>query len=160
MRSAEAIEETEVVIELGGIGIDMEFDEVRQLLYITVPALNEVVFLSTLTYEIVDRVVVGSRPHGIDLSNDGSQLFVALNQAGSVVILDPDTSDITEVIVGDVVGDARVWDVIEGKENRVFVSANPSSSGLAYIGMIKLDEGNAVVRVASNARNGERHRSS
>ena len=36
-----------------------------------------------------DRVVVGSRPQGIDLSSDGTQLFAALNQSGSVLFLEP-----------------------------------------------------------------------
>ncbi|MCZ6522263.1 MAG: hypothetical protein O7A68_00135 [Alphaproteobacteria bacterium] len=141
---------SEVMIELGGIGHDMEFDDARQRLYVTVPSFNEVVVISTESFSIVDRIIVGSRPHGIDLSIDGSQLFVALNQAGAVVVLDPDTSDMTEIVVADVLGSSLAHDVVEGKANRVFVSANPGSGGFAWIAMIKLDEGNASVRVANN----------
>ena len=47
-------------------------------------------------------------------------------------------------------GHSTTWDVVEAKPNRLFVSANPSSSGFAWIVMVKLDEGNQASRVASN----------
>lgn len=146
-----AFGQTDVVIELGGIGADMAFDEAREMLYVTVPSLNAVLFISTRTLTIVNTVVVGSGPQGLDLSIDGSKLFVALSQAGSVVILQIDTLATTEVVVADVVGNSRIFDVVEGKQDRVFVSANPGSGGFAWIGVIKLDQGNATARVASNS---------
>ena len=60
----------------------MELDASRDLLYVSVPSLNEIVMISTLDYTIVDRIVVGSLPYGIDLSYDSSLLFVALNGGG------------------------------------------------------------------------------
>ena len=139
-----------VTVELGGIGHDMEFDEARGLLYVSVPSLNQIVLVSTRTFEVVDRVPIGSRPQGIDMSGDGTTLYVALNGAGAVAVLDLDTLAATEIVVAGVVGDSRTNDVIEVGGNRVFVSANPGSFGFARIAMIKLDAGNQVVRVASN----------
>ena len=98
----------------------------------------------------MDRVAVGSKPQGIDLSLDGSKLFIALNGAGAVGVLDLETLLTTEIVLGTELGDSRTWDVVEAKPNRLFVSANPSSSGFAWIVMVKLDEGNAALRVADN----------
>ncbi len=148
--SAWALENSEVVIELGDIGFDMELDSLRQQLYVSVPTRNEVVIISTQSYEIIDRVIVGSRPHGIDLSLDGTLLFAALNGAGAVAYLDMESMGVTEVVVGAELGDSRAYDVVEAKSNRVFVSANPGSSGFAYIVMIKRDQSDNAVRVADN----------
>lgn len=139
-----------VVIELGDIGFDMELDSLRQQLYVSVPVRNEVVIISTQSYEIIDRVIVGSRPHGIDLSLDGTLLFAALNEGGAVAYLDMESMEVTEIVVGAELGDYHAYDVVEAKSNRVFVSANPGSSGFAYIAMIKREQGNSVVRVADN----------
>jgi subtilisin family serine protease len=138
------------LVDLGGTAFDMELDPSRDLLYVSVPSLNEVVMISTLNYTIVDRIVVGSRPHGIDLSYDSSRLFVALNGGGGVAFLDLETKTVSTVLVQGEVGDSRTYDVIEAKPNRLFVSANASSSGFSYIAMIKLDEANTVSRVANN----------
>jgi hypothetical protein len=47
-------------------------------------------------------------------------------------------------------GHATTWDVAEAKPGWVFVSANPSSSGIARIALIRRDLGNATSVVASN----------
>lgn len=146
-----ALGQTDVMIELGGIGADMAFDEAREMLYVTVPSRNAVLFISTRTLTIVNSVIVGSSPQGLDLSIDGSKLFIALSQAGSVIILEIDTLTTTEVVVGDILGNSRVFDVVEGRQDRVFVSANPGGGGFAWIVVIKLDQGNATARVASNS---------
>lgn len=46
-------QDTDVLVDLGANGFDMEFDEARQLLYVTVPTLNEGVFISTVTFSDV-----------------------------------------------------------------------------------------------------------
>ena len=139
-----------VVIPLGGVGFDMLYDDERGLLHVSIPSLNEVVLISTLTYEIIDRVPVGPSPHGIDLSLDGTRLFAALNEAGSVAIFDMETGQRSEIVVGEILGDYRTWDVTEATEDRLFVSASPGSNGSSRIGMIELDQGNEVVIVADN----------
>jgi len=137
-------------IEFGGIGHEMAYDQSRNRIYVTVPSLNEVVYVSTETYEVIDRVVVGSQPRGIDLSNDGTRLFVALNGAGSIAVVDIDTKAVEEIVVGIELGDSRAWDVIEAQTDRLFVTANPGSSGFAYVVQVLLDQGNAASRVADN----------
>jgi len=139
-----------VNVELGGIGFDMELDESRSLLYVSVPSRNEIVFVSTDSFQIVDRVLVGSRPHGIDLSHDGSRLFVALNQAAAVAVVDLESLAVTEIVVIEGTDSSLVYDVIEAEPDRLFVTASPNSSGFARIGQVRLDQGNAVSTVANN----------
>lgn len=140
----------DIGVELGGIGFDAELDEERSLLYVSVPSLNEVVFVSTATFEVVDRVLVGSRPHGIDLSLDGSKLFVALNQAAAVAVIDLDTLAVREIVVIEGTDNNLTYDVIEGQPDRLFVTAAPGSSGLARVAQVRLDQGDAVSTVAND----------
>ena len=134
---------------LGDLGADMEVDAARQRLYVSVPSRNQVVVISTETYEIIERVTVGTGPRGIDISIDGSLLFVALDGGGSVVFLDLETFNFSQVEIGTELGSPRTWDVIEGRPGRVFASANGSSGALSYIVMINRDANNAATRVAN-----------
>ena len=140
---------TPIDIELPDVGQDMEVDPVRQLLYVSVPARNEIVVISLNSLTIVDLLFVGNRPHGIDLSADGRTLYAALHQATSVAYLDLESGLVSDTIVlGDLLGHSTTWDVVEGQPDRIFVSANPSSGGFAYIVQIDRAAGNALRRVA------------
>ena len=132
---------------LGGLGADMEVDSARQRLYVFVPSRNQVVVISTETFEIIERVTVGTGPRGIDISVDGSLLFVALDGGGSVVFLDLETFNFSKVEIGTELGNPHTWDVIEGRSGLVFASASNGSS--SYIVMIDRDANNAAIRVAN-----------
>lgn len=143
-------QETDVSVELGGIGHDIALDRIRRMVYVSVPSRNEIVKISSVDYSIVQRVVVGSSPQGIDLSIDRTVLYIALNQAGAIAVLDLETGEVEEIVVGDVVGHSSVNDVVEATQNQLFVSANPGSGGFAWIAKVSLDQGNMAQRVASN----------
>jgi|GEM_PF-3949020 len=143
-------ETAEISIPLGGNAHDMVFDEARQRIYITIPSTQEVLVLSTAPFTIEGRIPFATQPRGIDLSHDGSRLFVALNGAGSVGVIDLTNFNVTTIPIGQELGDSRTWDVIEAQPDRLFVSANPSSSGFAWIVEVRLDANNAATRVASN----------
>ncbi|HEY5907367.1 MAG TPA: hypothetical protein VIZ31_04945, partial [Vicinamibacteria bacterium] len=130
----QAAAQGEILIPLDAAGFDMEFDQPRQRLYVSIPTRNEVVILSSTNGQVVNRVrideealrqtpggdadvLVGTRPHGLDISLDGSLLLVALNQASSVVYVDLETLALTQVVIGTQLGHATTWDVIEGKPN-------------------------------------------
>ena len=138
---------SKVLLALGGKGHGMAFDPHRKQVYVTVPSLNEVVYVSTETFTVIDRVVVGSGPAGIDLSLDGNKLFVALNGAGAVAVVDIESKTIEEIVVGDELGSPHTWDVLEAQPNRLFVTGNPVG-GFAYVIQVRLDQGNAISRVA------------
>jgi hypothetical protein len=129
----------------------MELDEGRQMLYASIPDRNEIAFISTRSFTIVTRIVVGSRPHGIALSIDGTRLFVALNEAGSVIELDLDTLEMEEIFVGEYVQDPGIFEVIEARPNQLFVAANPGSSGSSYLAKVVLGfYNNQFLTVGSN----------
>lgn len=140
----------DVSVALGADGHDMVHDAARGLLYVSVPSTNEVVFVSTSSYEIVDQVNVGAPPRGLALSLDGDELYVALNQTGSVGFLDLESLELTTLDIEAELGDDRTWDVLEAAPDRLFVTANPGSSGFAWVVMVELDAGLAASRVADN----------
>ena len=80
---------TGIVITLDDDGFDIVHDPARNLLYVTHVNNDDVLFISTETYTIVNRVYIGSDPFGLDLSPDGDQLFIAQNWTDAVTILDP-----------------------------------------------------------------------
>jgi len=136
------------VVELAGIGHDLAVDPVRRQVYVSIPSLNEIDVVSLDSFTVTRRVVVGSGPRGLDLSADGRTLYVALNGAGSIVALGLDTLQPREIVVATQLGDSRAWDVVEASPGRVIVSANPSSSGFAYLVEVRTDQGDAQKRVA------------
>jgi uncharacterized repeat protein (TIGR01451 family) len=139
-----------VNLDLGADAFDMELDAARQRLYVSVPGLNEVVIVSASNWTVLNRVVVGGSPHGIDMSQDGSVLYVALNQGGAVAVVDLSTLAVSQVPVATELDTVLAYDVSAATPNAVFVSGNPGSSGLAYIVKIDTLNSNLVTRVASD----------
>ena len=139
----------ENTIELESNGFDMEVDHTRQRLYVSLPEADKIIIISLESFKIIGSVKVESRPYGIDLNHDASTLYVALNGAGSVAYVNLDSLEVTYVDVGVELGKDSTYDVVEGKPNRIFVSASPVSGVSAWIAMIKRDHGNSTNRVAS-----------
>lgn len=137
-------------LDLGADVFDMEFDSVRQRLYVSIPDLNLIKIISLDTFTVTNSVVVSDSPHGIDMSPDGSTLYVALNQSGTVAVLNLDTLDLTEIVIAVELDTSKVYDVIAPVPGLVFASGNPGSSGLAYIVQIDTANGNQVSRAASS----------
>ena len=137
-------------LNLGAPAFDMEIDATRNLLYVSIPTQNEIVLVSLDTFTILSRVVVGPSPHGIDLSKDGNILYIALNQSGSVAMLDLNTMLVSEVVVAVELDTSLTYDVVAATSTEVFASGNPGSSGFAYIVKIDTANSNLVTRVASN----------
>jgi hypothetical protein len=140
------------VVELGADGCDFDYDPLRELIYVSIPSQNEIVYISKNTKNIVHRQFVGSKPMGLDYAPLADRVFVALNQAAAVAEVNPDGNLVSEIVVGGSpgLGSSLAYDVVEGKANQIFVSANPGSGGFSYIAKIDLNDGNAVSTVASN----------
>lgn len=140
-----------VRVDLGTRGFDLEVDEARSLLYVSIPDANAIAFISTQTFTEVRRVVVGARPLGIDVSLDGTRLFAALNGAGAVAVLDLSTLQVSTISVSAVLQDTRAFDVLEASPDRVFVTANPGSTAFLRVGLILLNGATTrTIPVASN----------
>ena len=138
------------VTPLNSAGFALVSDSVRRQLYVSLPGANEVDVLSMSTLQITNRVLLGGqRPEGMSLSLDGSKLYVALNQGGSVGVIDLSSLTTSFIDVSVQLGDSRVWDVVEGRPNRLYVSANPGSSGFSWLASIATDQSNQVTRIQS-----------
>jgi DNA-binding beta-propeller fold protein YncE len=138
-------------LDLGAPAFDMEFDDARQLLYVSVPSLGSIEIISLDNFNITQSVSLGNSPHGLDLSTDGSMLYAALNQNGSVAAIDLNTLMVIEIDVSTELNTLLTHDVIAPTPNEVFVSGDPYSSGIAYIVRIDTGSGNLASRVASNS---------
>jgi hypothetical protein len=140
-----------VDVTLPGNGFDFAVDDSRSLVYVSIPSTNQVLAISTLSFAVVGQMSPGGNPHGIDISGDGSTLYVALSGAGSVAVVDLGTFTLSSTLnVGSQLGHPSTWDVAEGMPGEVFVSANPGSGGFAYITRIDRNNGNQATRVAGN----------
>ena len=140
----------DVLVDLGANAHDMELDVARSRLYVSVPSSDKLVVVDTNNWQIVNEVTIAPDPYGVALAIDGTRLFVAKRGAGAVAVLDPDTWTQSEILLTTELDSALTYDVVEAQPDRLYVSANPGSGGLAYIVQVALDQGNSAQRVASN----------
>lgn len=141
-----------LLANLSEVGFDMEFDPVRDQIYVSLPSLNSIVTLSATTFQQVSTDVVGTRPQGISLSSDGERLYCALNTAGSVAAWLIGTATVDQIIIGTELDDPRTYDVLEVNPDVLLVTSSPSSNGFAYVVKVNIDfvNGHTAQRVASN----------
>jgi len=137
-------------LDLGANGFETVFDAVRNQLYVSLPERNELAVISLDQRRIVDRLLLPGSPNGIDLSIDGTRLFAALNGSNAVAVVDIEQRSVTTIDLGNVSGDAKTYDVVEGAPDRLFVSTNGSSGAFSYIAQVRLDQGNLVTRAAND----------
>ncbi len=134
--------------QLNGPGFALVPDPSRQQLYVSVPGANEVDVVSMSTLEITHSLLLGGqRPMGMSLSLDGSKLYIARNSGGGIAVLDLASLTSTLIDAAVPLGDAETWDVVEGRPKRVYVSANPGSSGFSWLAQIATDESNLATRI-------------
>ncbi len=140
--------EAELLNAEAGTIYDLVLDLNRNRVYVTHHEESSVGAHDIETGERLWTVPVDGRPHGAELSSDGTELFVALAGAGAVAALDLESLDVELILVEDVTGHAETWDVVETSPGTLFVSANPASSGLAYLGKVDRANPAGATRVA------------
>lgn len=136
-------------VDLGAGVFEALADDARGRIYFSIPDLNEIAIVDSDSLLVTARAYIGPSPHGLWLSNDGATLYAALNQAGAVGALDLDTLAVETLVVAGELGSARAYDVAEASPGELFVSANPSSSGFAWIAKIDRNSNDVVSRVAN-----------
>ena len=132
---------------LGGDGFDFALDESRSRLYVSVPDRNEVVVLSSASLDVIDRIIVGSRPQGLELSAHNDRLYAALNGAAAVAVVDLESLAVGEVVIGDQLNTSLAFDLAEVSPGQVVVTGQ--AGGFARVARADVDTG-AVDRVANN----------
>ena len=125
---------------------DFEIDEVRQQLYLSIPDLNRLAVIDLAGFTVTDNVDLGGSPRGLALSPDGDRLYIAIDGAGSVGVLDLVGGGFAEIAVAAELGSVAVYDVIAPRPGEVFVSASTNSSS-AYLATIDTANGNLVSRL-------------
>lgn len=133
-------------INFGDAIFDFEIDRTGNQLYVSMAYQNVVRRYDLATRELKEEIMVGPSPRGINLSQDKSTLYVALQGSGEVGILDLDTKQVTTVDVKNALNSSMVSDVIEGAPGRVFVTCSNDGSVPTYLAVIKTDENNDVER--------------
>lgn len=73
------------LVILGGEGSDWTLTPDQQTLFVSVPALNEVVAVDTQTWKIARRVTVGRKPQRMALQPDAGYLWVATDEGVNVI---------------------------------------------------------------------------
>jgi glutamine cyclotransferase len=100
-------------IALGAPGEGLVADRLRDRIYVTVPDRHELLVISARTLEVEQRVDLGSRPGGLSLSADGAEIFVGLETAGSIAVIDADTFAVSSVFVATEPGNSGVYKIVE-----------------------------------------------
>ncbi|HEX6100043.1 MAG TPA: hypothetical protein VF432_27270 [Thermoanaerobaculia bacterium] len=73
------------LVLLGGEGSDWTLTPDHQTLFVSVPALNEVVAIDTQTWKIATRIATGQKPQRLALQPDAGYLWVATNDGTTVI---------------------------------------------------------------------------
>jgi YVTN family beta-propeller protein len=137
-------------INLGAFGADADYDPRRGVIYVSNPDRDEVAVVSVATRQVVDRIPVGDGPQGLDVSDDGRFLYVALDPGAAVSRVDLNTRQHDLIDVELPLGTTHAFDVVEGRPGRVYVTGAASSSGYSYVLMINTTAGDQITRVASD----------
>lgn len=139
-----------VAIDLPSGGWDLVADPARGRAYVSTPTTGEIVILSTETYDVADRLVLGGSPRGLDLSLDGRHLFIALNDQGAIGVLDLDASTYETIPIETDLDSERAYDVVNVQPDVLVATASPGSFGLAFVVRVDLDfvDGHESERIA------------
>ena len=137
-------------IELAGIGHEMAFDRTGNRVFISVPSLNRITEIDLGNGSIAQTFALPGQPRGIDLAGDNATLYAALNDTGSLAVLNTVTGTSENIDISSELDTLLGWDTVEVSADRVVVSGNPGGGGFAYIVEVRRDQANAATRVASN----------
>lgn len=133
---------------LPDVGHDLAIDDARDRVYVSIPWRKTIAVVNATSGAMIKEISVPGRPRGLEISASGDVLYMALNDAGSLGMLDLNLEQTTTVAAGAKLGHPSAWDVYEVDASRVLISANPGSGGLAYIVLINLATG-VQTRVAN-----------
>lgn len=77
------------------------YDPVRKLVFTTVQSLNQVRVYSTVDRSL-KAIITAPFPQGIDLSADGSRVYVGSNFVSQITVIDPDVLQVVQTVPGPV----------------------------------------------------------
>ena len=77
------------------------YDPVRKLIFTTIGSLNQVRVYSTVDRSL-KAIIAAPFPQGIDLSEDGSKVYVGSNTVSQITVIDPDSLQVVRIVPGPV----------------------------------------------------------
>ncbi len=77
------------------------YDPVRKLVFTTIQSLNQVRVYSTVDRSL-KAIIPAPFPYGIDLSADGSKVYVGSRSVSQLTVIDPDTLQVVQAVPGPV----------------------------------------------------------
>jgi hypothetical protein len=121
---------------------DLAVNASRGHIYVTIPSEHELLVFSAETLEVLRRVHVLSRPSGLSVSADGSEIFVGLAASGSISVLNADTFAESRIFVAPALESSEVYKVVETAPGVLYVSTGiPNAEGH----IARVDRGTGVV---------------
>jgi hypothetical protein len=128
---------------------DLVVDEARGRLYGSDSVGGRVVVLALPGLDVLGIVDLGqaSKPTGMALSPDGSELAIALNGFGNIALVDPESLKLTKRLLptGES-GANQPYDVRYGGPRLLYSTGNPGSGGFDYIHVFDTETGKEVGR--------------
>ena len=136
---------------------DLALDETRGRLYGTDNLSGRLLVLSLTDFSTIATIDLGqaSRPNGLTLSPDGSELAVALTGAGHIALIDAERLTIAGKLYPAVdSGENQPWDVRYAPSGRLYSTGNPGSGGFDYVHVfdtktrVEIGKSSDIVRAA------------
>jgi len=108
----------ESIVVLTGDYEDVLVDDSRSLLYASEATLGSLAVIDVQADQLVTSVNVGPAPHGLAMSGDGSELYVAVTEGHEIVVINLDSMTLTRRIPLSI----APWDVAVGVPGRLYVT--------------------------------------
>ncbi|HKY54410.1 MAG TPA: hypothetical protein VJM08_08900, partial [Anaerolineales bacterium] len=138
---------------------DFAFDMPRGVIYGT-DASGRIDVIDQNAGYVLDSYLLpnGANPIGIDLSPDGAELAIALNGLEKILFINPETgarvAESTPQLSKDIYYTNLPYDVIYGREGRLYSNGNPGSGGIDYIHVFHTGTHNWLAKSTYSVRTG------
>jgi YVTN family beta-propeller protein len=110
-----------------------------ELLFVTLPAINQVAVITTRSWKVIDYIDVGTTPTRITMQPDQHYVWVANDgneKDGGVTVIDPATLKVAAKIATGI-GD---HDIVVSSDNRFALVSNQESETVSIIDVQKLEK--------------------
>ena len=144
-----ALPEPGTTIVLDGEVEFAEIDLARAVIYVSIEGQNKIDVISAVDFQIIDSIEFDGQPKGLDLSEDGSVLYAAINGTGEIASVDLNDGNYPFSLVDVTLGlthesgnlELGAFDVLSVGDF-IFVTANPGSSNLANAAVVDTSNSN------------------
>ncbi len=124
-----------------------------QTAYLTVPSLDEVAVLNLETGTFGTPIIVGSKPEGIDITPDGSTLYVCDSGGQAISVIDLTTDQVQTIVTPTTSDSATPWQIAIGDNGTAIFTTTFGGSGFgadAYLLNLDTDTITVLTSVGNN----------